>query len=193
MSKSVKTTQIEKKTKSGAVIKLDYAKVVDRLNEFRSSNPRSKVMTNHKVLEGGNVVFKAYIWKDKTDFIELLKTGVDQATAILSADSEGTSEFAKDSEKKFEKLETIAVGRALALLGYAGSGEVASSEEMEEFENFKLEQKREVILSAITSLESAKTINALKDIWQGLTAELRANADVLDAKNKRKAALDENN
>ena len=37
-------------------------------------------------------------------------------------------------EKAFEKLETIAVGRALAFAGYLASGEIASFEEMQEFD-----------------------------------------------------------
>lgn len=172
MSKSVKTTRIEKKyqdkkTGEWKSITIDYAKVVDRLNEFRSEHPRSKILTNHKVTEDGNVIFKAYLWKDKTEFLELLKGGADSATALLSADSEGTSEHAKDDEKKFEKLETIAVGRALALLGYAGSGEIASTEEMEEFENFKLEK----LETAIESIKKATKRDEFQTVMSGLNAE----------------------
>ena len=36
--------------------------------------------------------------------------------------------------KSFEKLESIAVGRALAFAGFSADGEIASFEEMEEYE-----------------------------------------------------------
>lgn len=39
-----------------------------------------------------------------------------------------------DAEKAFEKLETVAVGRALANAGFAVDGEIASLDEMERFQ-----------------------------------------------------------
>ena len=149
MSKAVKTTRIEKKYKDKKTgewksITIDYAKVADRLKEFREANPRSKTATQYKILEDGTVIFKAYVWKDKTDFIDILKVSGAEA-AMLSADADGTAKSGDEGEKSFEKLETIALGRALALLGYAGTGEIASSEEMERYEQWKLEAVEEAI------------------------------------------------
>jgi hypothetical protein len=42
-------------------------------------------------------------------------------------------------EKALEKLESIAVGRALAFAGYLASGEIATAEEMERFASFGTE------------------------------------------------------
>ena len=107
----VKTTKIG----GGA----DYAKVSERLKAFRSENPRASIVTIPIPQEGGMMMFKAHIVKDKSD--------------EFSADATGHALQTKTGLKDFEKLETIAVGRALALLGYASDGEIASSDEMEEF------------------------------------------------------------
>ena len=103
-----------------------YAKVADRLVAFREANPRSKISTEC-IVDGNVTTFRAYVWKDKTEFMELLKTGADREAALLSADAEGSarSDEKKTGDKAFEKLETVAGGRALALLGYARSGEIA--------------------------------------------------------------------
>lgn len=69
--KQVKTTKIK-----GNV---DYAKVADRLLEFRSQNPRSKISIKYSYDEAGNLTHTARIWKDKTECYELLKAGVNAA------------------------------------------------------------------------------------------------------------------
>lgn len=185
MSKSVKTTKI-----SGGA---DYAKVADRLKIFWEENPNGKIDSEREALQDGKIRFIARVWRDADEIIKLAKAGATADVIKMTANATASADAVKKGDKENEKLETVAVGRALAMLGYLASGEVASREEMREFNEYQEERKREVILSAITSLEGAKTINALKDIWQGLTAELRANTDVLVAKDTRKAALDENN
>jgi len=95
MSKTTKITKIEKKykTKDGQVktLEINYAKVADRLNEFRSANPRSKISVKFSYNEKGDLTHHAYIWKDKTDFYELLKSQVNAKDALESADAEGSS------------------------------------------------------------------------------------------------------
>lgn len=171
MSSSVKTTRIEKKYKDKKTgewksITIDYAKVADRLKEFREANPRSKTSTQYKILEDGTVIFKAYVWKDKTDFIDILKVSGAEA-AMLSADSDGTAKSNDEGEKSFEKLETIAIGRALALLGYAGTGEIASSEEMERYEEWKLK----TVEDAVESIKTATKRDEFEHIISSLTPE----------------------
>jgi hypothetical protein len=128
----------------------DYATVPQRLKEFRQNNPRSLVETEPKFNEDGSVVFSARIIKDKKD--------------PNSAEATGHSYGKLTGDKAFEKLETIATGRALALLGYLNNGQVATSEEMEEFEEYKLNQVIEAINSA-TKREEFQTI------LSGLTPE----------------------
>ena len=108
----------------------DYAKVPTRLKAFREANPRASVETNPTFNEAGDIVFKATLIADQADENSARATG---------------HSFGKNTgAKAFEKLETIAVGRALSLLGYLNNGEVASSEEMEDFEQYQEEKQQTV-------------------------------------------------
>ena len=184
MANKTRTTRIKGNT--------EYAKVADRLNEFRKANPRSKISVKHYHDEEGNLTSRAYIWKDKVDFYGLLKSGVSSKEALESADSEGTS-FMKASqlakEKGFEKNETIAVGRALALLGYAASGEIASSEEMEEFERYQADKAEEARSMVISKINQVETMTDLQQVWMALTKEQRLDKTIQQAKDKRKEEL----
>lgn len=179
MTKRVKTTQIEKKWKDKKTgeekkVTINFAKVVDRLNEFRKDNPRGKVDTDWKI-DGNYLVFKTYILKDKSDNFSADATG--HAMAVID-----------NTEKQFEKLETISVGRALALLGYGASGEVASFEEMEEFTQYRDNKIEEMI----ANIESTKTIEELREYFMGLGSYM-AESRIIEAKDNRKKALQDEN
>lgn len=109
----------------------EYATVPQRLKQFRQDNPRASVETNPVFQPDGTIVFSAKIVRDKADDTSATATG---------------HSYGKNGEAKaFEKLETIAVGRALALLGYLNNGQVATTEEMTEFEEYKQSQFENVI------------------------------------------------
>jgi len=161
----VKTTKIQ----GGA----EYATVPDRLKEFRESNPRALVETSHSFNEDGSVVFTARILSDKSD--------------KNSAEATGTSMYNANEMKKpkaFEKLETVSVGRALALLGYLNNGQIATSEETAEFTQYMDDKIEE----AIDHINASNTIDELKDVFMNL-GSLTAHSKVIDAKNARKEAL----
>ena len=184
--KQVNTTKIK-----GNV---DYAKVADRLLEFRSQNPRSKISIKYSYDEAGNLTHTARIWKDKTECYELLKAGVNAEAIAESADAEASAfMFAEQlkKEKGFEKNESIAVGRALAILGYAVSGEIASSEEMEEFEDWKNQQAEESRAKVLESITNAKSIDQLLAIWKSLTKEQQLNKEIAARKDAKKGELSE--
>lgn len=174
MTKRVKTTKITKKTKSGKEITIDFAKVVDRINEFRTDNPRGLIETE-PTIEGEMIIFKAHIIKDKSD-----KNSA-EATGHAYTKNEG-------ADKQFEKLETVAVGRALAMLGYAAGGEVASFEEMEEFAAYR-DTKIDKI---IEKMNECKTIEELRNYFMGLDSYM-AESRVIEAKDKRKEELSDAN
>jgi len=115
-------------------------------------------------------MFKAFVKKD--------------AKKPESAEATAHALATKTGEKEFEKIETISVARALAMLGYLASGEIASSEEMEEFYNFQ-DQKVE---DAIDSLNAAKSIDDLKNIFINL-GTLIADSRVVAAKDAKKLEL----
>ena len=172
----------------------DYAKVAERLRLFRNDFPHSKTETAYEHEAEGSVVFTVWLWKEKTDLLDLMKSGVtDKVILRSSADSNGTSKGAVGvKQKDFEKLETIALGRALGMLGYLASGEIASFEEQQEFEAFRKQQQEEAVRDAIESLDSAKTIDELKKAF--VATGMMQNPLVVAAKDKRKAELtDESN
>lgn len=177
MTKRVKTTKIEKKYKDKKTgeekaISMDYSKVVDRIAEFRKDNVRGLIETTPSI-DGDQIIFKAHILKDKSD-----KNSA-EATGHALAKNEGT-------EKQFEKLETIAVGRALAMLGYAASGEVASFEEMEEFAAYRDNKIEELI----AGMQACNDINELRTYFMGLGSYM-AESRIIEAKDARKAELSE--
>lgn len=192
--RTVKTSIIEKKftnkaTGKESVVKIDYAKVIDRLNAFRSDYPRSKILTQSKIIDGV-ITFKAFVWKDKDELLEVLKQGVDKEAIYYTSDSEGTAQKeVNKAEKNFEKLETIAVGRALALLGYSVSGEIASTEEMEEFEDYKAQKHQEEVEQAIELLNEVATMDDLRKVFVSLERKIREEPTVIITKDKCKEKL----
>lgn len=165
----VKTTKIQ----GGA----EYALVPDRLKQFREENPRASITTKPTVSDDGSVIFQVTIIKDKSD--------------EASADATGSAMYnAKEMQKAkaFEKLETVATGRALSILGYLNNGQVASTEEMLEFEEYRDTKKQEAIETAIELISDCKTIDDLKETYMSLGIT-KAEKAVVDAKNKRKEEL----
>lgn len=104
----------------------EYATVPTRLKAFREANPRADISTEHSFTENGDLIFRATIVADRSD--------------DTSAKATGTSYGKMTGAKAFEKQETIAIGRALSVLGYLNNGTIASTEEMEEFESFQAEK-----------------------------------------------------
>lgn len=134
----------------------DYATVPARLKAFRQENPRAAITTEPRFLEDGSVLFQAKITQDQKDEYSATATG----SAMYSA-----AEIAKP--KAFEKLETISIGRALAVLGYLNNGDVATTEEMAEFEQFKLNK----VEDAIEAIKTATKRGEFQDIMAKLTPD----------------------
>ena len=137
----------------------DYAQVKDRVKEFRQDCPNGLIKTKPTIQEDGTILFKATIIKDKSD--------------DASAESTGHAMGNREGAKAFEKLETIAVGRALALLGYSADGEIASADEMEEFIEYKKTQKEEMLMVGKEKLEYTKNLDELKKVWSDLPIEAK--------------------
>lgn len=165
----------DKKTGEYKEMTINYSKVKDRLKEFRQDCPHGSIVTTHSILTD-RITFRAHIIKDKSDPASA------EATGHATGKDDG-------SEKIFEKLETIAVGRALALLGYASDGEIASSEEMEEFLADKQEKLQEAIFECMESIGNCATLDDLKKYWSSLLGEMRAVKALEEAKDKRKEEL----
>lgn len=164
MSRTTKTIDLKGK---------NYAEVKERIKEFRADCPNGLIETTPTIQPDGSILFKARILKDKAE--------------PSSGEASGHALGANKGEKAFEKLETIAVGRALALLGYSADGEIASSEEMEEFMHFQEEKKLSRIEEDTKALEAVKTLGELKTVWGNLPIESKNALESL--KNELKAKL----
>lgn len=150
--------------KKVATIKLsgkEYAQVKDRIKEFRADCPNGLIETTPTITET-HIVFKARIVKDKAN----------PASAEATGHSMGLVTD-KNKEKQFEKQESIAVGRALALLGYAADGEIASSEEMEEFLADKQAKHEEAVAEATERIGNCQNADELKEVWSSLSGEMK--------------------
>lgn len=160
----------------------DYAKVKDRILEFRSANPNGLIETIPTVTDT-HIIFKAHILKDKSNPASAEATG--HSMGNIDPDTKG-----KGREKIFEKQESIAVGRALALLGYGADGAIASSEEMEEFLAQKQEKIAEHVMEATEAIGNCETLAELQKCWASLSGDLKPL--VLEAKDAKKKLLENN-
>ncbi len=147
----------------------DYAKVSDRLLEFRKDCPRGSITTEPVLIEGKLSHFIATVIKDRADEYSAQATG----TGFL---------YEEKGKKALEKVETIAIGRALANIGYAAGGEIASSEEMERF----LEDKEIKLFEKIESITDKEELRTLYANNKG------AGSNVLAKITERAKELDEN-
>lgn len=161
-----------KKAKTMELKGNEYAKVAERLRLFREENPRASIKTEPTMMPDGQVMYKAYILKDKSD--------------LNSADATAHAMGNTKDAKAFEKLETVAVGRALALMGFLASGDIASSEEMEEFEREKERRALESAARNIESLEACQSLDELKTVFMSCDM---SNPLVIAAKDAMKAKL----
>ena len=154
------------KIKQGTT-QIDYAKVSARLAEFHKVHKNGSIRTLEKII-GEQVFFTATVIPD-----------VKNSDRYFT----GTSNGKLGTQKALEKLETIAVGRALAFAGFLSDGEIASSEEMVKYEEVAKQIDNSV---AIDKLKKAWDQETLKVAWQSLTQAERDDAEVANLKESLK-------
>lgn len=92
-----------------------YVQVKDRIQYFRENYADYAIRTEPKSTEG-SVMFRAEI--------------IDTKDRVLAT---GHSYGKLSNEKAFEKLESVAIGRALAIFGIGINESVASADELADF------------------------------------------------------------
>lgn len=169
-----------------------YAKVAERMRQFRSDWPRGKTESYYIELESGITEFRVWGWKNKDDYMDALKATGNAELARGSADADGFARKKLVGDKDFEKLQTIATGRMLAMLGYLSSGEIASFEEMEDFneqrKKAEIEKNAQAIAAAIEAIAEAKTNDALNKVFMDHKSAFKYQ-DVVAAGKARRAEL----
>lgn len=183
----------DKKTDEWKSVKINLAFVGDRLIQFREDHANSKIVSKHKFEDNGTTTMRVYIWKDKKDAV------YHEGQLILdSSDANGTANDITVKNGKYglevvnkalEKLETVATGRALANLGYMKDGQIASTEEMEQFEQYKAERKQAEQALAVKRLEDCSTLDQLRTEFAKL-GELMRDPEVVKVKDAMKAKLE---
>lgn len=135
-----------------------YATVPTRIKEFREMCPNGLIETNSELKADGSWIFRTRILRDKA--VPTSGEAIGTSRGIL-IDPKSKVEI----PKAFEKLETISIGRALAILGFMASGDVASFEEMEEFMSEKETQRQEKIQEMKEEVDKITTVPKLKEYW----------------------------
>jgi hypothetical protein len=101
----------------------NYVGVNERISKFRAEHPAGLINTFLETL-GDRVYYKAVVFRN----LEEAKLYPPIAAAA------GHAEVSDDGKKSLEKAETVAIGRALAILGYDVKKGLASAEEMDDAE-----------------------------------------------------------
>lgn len=138
---------------------IEYAKVSSRVAEFHKLNKQTSIRTTFEFKEGW-AIFKAMVIPD---------------VANLERYFNGSSIGKVGATKAFEKLETIAVGRALAFAGFLSDGEIASIEEMAVYAESKPVSDN---TSALEKLKATKTKGELGKAWAFLSQAEREDKEV---------------
>lgn len=165
---------IPQKSKTIKLQGKDYAQVSARVAEFHKLWKNGSISTEYEFKEG-YAIFKAKLVID-----------VKNESRVFT----GTSLGKTNGIKAFEKLETIAVGRALAFAGFLSDGEIASSEEMAKYEESPVVVESDAVIARLNQL---KTLQELKKVWLELTPDERANPEVFAAKDRIKEFLPNDN
>lgn len=153
----------------------NYVQVAERIRAIHQERKDGfDIVTSYVVTDAGNIVFTATLSVDAKNGGGRIRTFTGHALGKLGG------------AKAFEKLETVAVGRALAFAGYHGDGDIASADEMETFEK---EIDYEKIEAAQIALEDAKTIDQLAEVYKKMPKEIKGNKAIIEYKDKRKKEL----
>lgn len=162
---------MEKKLKTIDLNGKKYVQVPERVRAIHENEDDFDITTSYSVTESGNIVFSATITIRKVKKIQVFT---------------GHSFGKVGGVKAFEKLETIAVGRALAFAGYHADGEIASAEEMQDFAEGV---DKEALADAIRQISESKNVTAMRKTFKDLPKELQQNKEVIEAGKKRKKEL----
>jgi len=166
MTKKIKTISLSGK---------QYAQVSERLRAIHEDYKDFDVKTKFQVTEGGAVAFTATI---------IIRDKVKENPVSYTGHSYGKA----GASKAFEKLETIAVGRALAFAGYHADGEIASADEMQDH---VADIDQEVLADAVMQVMDAKSVPELEAVYKSFTKEVKQSKDIIEAGKKRKKELTE--
>ena len=155
-----------------------YAPVSSRVEEFHKDHKDGSISTDTTFSDGYVIVKATVSFSDRT----------------FTGHSYGTVK----GEKAFEKLETTAVGRALAFAGYLAGGEIASYDEMQDYvDTENAAQANSEPLSPMSVDDAFKKIGAvtsveeLNKVYKSLSPQMQKDEEVIAKCKEVKEGLEE--
>lgn len=130
-----------------------YVRVNTRLQEFHEKYPKGRVWTGYNITPTGTLIMRAELYREAADPLPAA-TG-HSFLETLSGDKVG------------EYTETVAVGRALAMMGFKIEKSIASGEEMSRFkqrQDSKKEEPKESKIKASKPEQAAPATEPKKEI-----------------------------
>ena len=125
----------------------DYSKISSRVKAFSSTYETAQILTEIVKDELGHIIFKAHAVVDGTI------RGTGHAHQVEGSNNTNNSSH-------YEVCETIAVGRALAFIGYSEADSLASYEEIE---NSKLQESQVALHKETLAVAAAYLSSAFKN------------------------------
>ena len=125
----------------------DYVGVHTRVENFHKDHDNDMSIDTHFELQWEVAIFKAEVKTKKWTFT-------------------WSSFWKLWKEKAFEKLETVAVGRALAFAWYEVKNWIASREEVENFEKISQKVNKKELIEYIEEIREEKDINHIETLYK---------------------------
>ena len=146
----IKAIDINRKNKDGEVKTTKYAGVSERVLAYRKIYPNRRIETEIQEITEDSIRMKAIVYNEEN---EILATG--HAGEVKSG--------MINSVSMIENCETSAVGRALGFAGFGIDGGIASEQEMQKIDDYRMANKKIEIydkmyiseIDAITIVKSA--------------------------------------
>lgn len=157
-----------------------YAKVSSRIKALHSEYDDARISTDYEFKQGW-AICKATITLEVNDNPERYFTGHSMGEI--------------DGDKAFEKLESVAVGRALANAGFLATGEIATAEEMQKFNENQQESNddngisEDVEKRAKQAMADCESVEELRDKWKEMPDKVKGSKKIQVFKDETKEAL----
>lgn len=168
-----------------------YAPVSARVEQFHKDH-NDGCITTETTFTNGYVIVKATVsfgiiyrtnGSNVSDLNDVSSIS-NQIDPLFKRTFTGHSYGQTKGEKAFEKLETTAVGRALAFAGYLAGGEIASYDEMQEFVD-----ESAGVAEACDTLTKATNLDELKTAFESLPENVKGDNEVIAKKDELKQEL----
>lgn len=125
----IKTIDINRKNKEGEIKTTKYASVSERVLAYRKIYPNRRIETEIQEITENSIRMKAIVYNEENEILATGHAGEVKGGVI-------------NSVSMIENCETSAVGRALGFAGFGIDGGIASEQEMQKIDEYKMANKK---------------------------------------------------